>query len=349
MFPEEFVRRNLQSLRPTGVIFDPFAGRGTTPFEAVLNGYCAAGTDTNPVAVCISNAKLNPPTMSEVLNRLHELEGLSKTFDDGCKASEFFRWCYSGSTLKGLRFLRKKLKWRNNQVDGFIAALVLWSLHGESHRGPNYFSNRMPRTISTKPQYSIRWWKRNNCRPPERDVFEILRRMATFRLRDPAPTGRGRVAEKDARLAHAAFPELLGRVSTIITSPPYLDVTNYHEDQWLRLWFLGGPESPSASGFDDRHTSDDLYWRFLEDSWSGIAPLLAPVATIVIRIGGKYLRLESVRGRLQASLCAGLQREVHSLDKGTISPFKSGQRKSFHNNHSRGVRREFDFRFSVVS
>ena len=23
--------------------------------------------------------------------------------------------------------------------------------------------------------------------------------------------------------------------------PPYLDVTHFEEDQWLRLWFLGGP------------------------------------------------------------------------------------------------------------
>ena len=25
-----------------------------------------------------------------------------------------------------------------------------------------------------------------------------------------------------------------------ITSPPYLNVTSFEEDQWLRLWFLGG-------------------------------------------------------------------------------------------------------------
>ncbi len=345
MFPEEFVRVHLQDLRPKGIIFDPFAGRGTTPFEAALNGYQSAGTDTNPVAVCISNAKLNAPPFGDVLRRLENLERQSRLFEERCKSTEFFRWCYHPATLRQVRFLRQKLRWRENTLDCFVAALALWSLHGESHRSPNYFSNRMPRTISTKPQYSVRWWQRHNCKPPRRDVFEILRRMAAFRLRDPAPTGRGRVAEKDARLAHAAFPELTGQVSTMITSPPYLDVTNYHEDQWLRLWFLGGPEYPSASNFDDRHTSTEFYWQFLEDAWAGTAPLLAPSAKIVVRIGCKYLRIDSVGERLQASLREGLKRDVRPLDSGSISPFRRGQRKSFHGNSSRGMRREFDFRF----
>jgi len=347
MFPETFVREQIEELRPPGVIFDPFAGRGTTPFEAVLNGYQAAGTDTNPVAVCISNAKLNAPTLARTLRRLDALEQEFNDYDEDSDTDEFFEWCYSKSTLGELRFLRQRLRWRKDRTDCFLAALALWSLHGESHRSPNYFSNRMPRTISTKPQYSVRWWKRHRCKPPKRDVFGILRRMAEFRLRDTTPKIRSRVAEKDARLAYGAFPSLLGRVSTVITSPPYLDVTSYHEDQWLRLWFLGGPGSPTPSRFDDRHTSSEYYWKFLTDSWRGISPLLARKAVIVIRIGGKYLRLESVKERLLSGLCEGLQRDVTALEKGAISTFRKGQRRIFHNNFSRGMRREFDLRFLI--
>ena len=173
--------------------------------------------------------------------------------------------------------------------------------------------------------------------------------MAAFRLRDPAPAGRGRVAEIDARLAHAAFPELTGQVSAIITSPPYLNVTDYHEDQWLRLWFLGGAESPSVSNSDDQHTNAELYWQFLEDAWAGVAPLLAPSAKIVVRIGGKYLRIDSVGEQLRASLRKGLQRSIRQLGDGSISPFKRGQRKSFHSDSSRGMSREFDFTFRACA
>src|SRR5258705_2335387 len=44
----------------------------------------------------------------------------------------------------------------------------------------------------------------------------------------------------------------------VITSPPYLDVTNFEEDQWLRLWFLGGPPYPTRHRLasDDRHMQE---------------------------------------------------------------------------------------------
>src|SRR5207237_4498202 len=39
---------------------------------------------------------------------------------------------------------------------------------------------------------------------------------------------------------------LPGKAALVFTSPPYFRVTNYHYDQWLRLWLLG--EAPN----DDR-------------------------------------------------------------------------------------------------
>ena len=96
-----------------------------------------------------------------------------------------FDLCFHGDTLLQVRYLRSVLNWRNRKTDRFIAALCLGALHGESHRSPNYFSNRMPRTISTKPDYSVRWWTRGGYEPPSRDVFEILERMLEYRFRRP--------------------------------------------------------------------------------------------------------------------------------------------------------------------
>jgi len=36
-----------------------------------------------------------------------------------------------------------------------------------------YLSNRMPRTISTKPDYSIRWWRERGLKPPRRETLRI--------------------------------------------------------------------------------------------------------------------------------------------------------------------------------
>src|SRR5580658_4354553 len=75
MFPEAFVRRNLLAWSKRGdVVLDPFSGRGTTVFESLLNGRRGLGCDTNPVAVCLSKAKADPPTLGEVTDRLAVLE-----------------------------------------------------------------------------------------------------------------------------------------------------------------------------------------------------------------------------------------------------------------------------------
>jgi hypothetical protein len=55
------------------VILDPFSGWGTTVLESPLNGR-ALGCDTNPVAVCLSKAKADPPAVQAILERLDTLE-----------------------------------------------------------------------------------------------------------------------------------------------------------------------------------------------------------------------------------------------------------------------------------
>ena len=156
MFPEAFVRRNVQAWsRPGDLICDPFMGRGTTILESLLNGRKAIGCDTNPVAYCVSRAKAVPPDLDDVMARLKALELQFAGFSShAAEASDdFFNLCFHESTLQQVLFLRKRLAWREDNVDCFIAALALGCLHGESHRSAMYLSNRMPRTISTKPAY----------------------------------------------------------------------------------------------------------------------------------------------------------------------------------------------------
>jgi hypothetical protein len=332
MFPEAFVEKHLAATRFNGVVFDPFCGRGTTVFEALLNGREAAGCDLHPVAVCITGAKCNPPSRGEALARIDELEASLSVLPPASlsdEMAEFFAACFHTDTYEEVRFLRANLDWRNDRTDRFIAALCLGSLHGESHRSPNYFSNRMPRTISTKPAYSVRWWDKHGYVAPHRDVFAILRNMVDFRFRTPPPESRGEVVESDARKANIAFPHLEGKVTDIITSPPYLDTTNYREDQWLRLWFLGEPPKSTQARDDGRHCNRTLYWNFLMEAWEGVAPLLAPQARVVVRIGGRKLSKEEMFARLSTSLKDATGRLVKPADDGVTTPVKRTQANSF--------------------
>ena len=332
MFPETFVEKHLAATKFTGVVFDPFCGRGTTVFESLIRGRQSAGCDVHPVAFCVSSAKTDPPTHMEVLDRLDRLEKENadvRPIGDEGDLPEFFSLCFDSATYKQILFLRHTLNWRDDRTDRFITALCLGALHGESHRSPNYFSNRMPRTISTKPRYSIRWWQTNGYFPPPRDVFTILRYMNSYRFRTSPPKRRGEVALADARDASVAFPHLLGTVTDVITSPPYLDTTNYREDQWLRLWFLGGRAVVDYSRGDGRHYNAGKYWKFLTEAWAGVGPLLASRARIVVRIGGRKFTRGEIEESLIHSLEYGINRKVDCVDGNVSSTVKHTQANTF--------------------
>lgn len=346
MFPPGFVERYVLAFtEPGDTVFDPFSGRGTTVFESLLLGRRAYGLDVNPVAACVSAAKANPPTRDNLLRRINALRA---EFDDGATVevpnTEFFHACFAPTTLRQVAYLRDRLDWTGSKVDRFIAAMVLGCLHGESHKSANCFSNRMPRTISTKPDYSVRWWNENGCVAPERDVFDILKGQVAFRLAKGVPTLVGEARLGDVRNATKMFRKLHGSVRLIVTSPPYLDTTDYGEDQWLRLWLLGGAERPKGRLFADaRHESSEAYWAFLVAAWSGVSGLLARDCTIVIRIGGMSFAPDELEQGVLVSLREGLG--CSSLD--VIQPLDVSEIKNRQTNvfrpGTKGKRVEYDF------
>lgn len=350
MFPEDFVAKQLLAYTERGdTVFDPFCGRGTTVFESILNGRHGSGVDVNPVAACIGGAKADSPTLRSVQRRLAELKAaLPQTQAMVVPEGDFFSSCFHETTLQQLLYLRQELDWKESRVDKFIAAIILGALHGESHKTKNCLSNRMPRTISTKPDYSVRWWLAKGLTPPERDAFEVIDNLVKYRLSGERPKLRGSVKLRDARLAEKAFPNLESQVKLIVTSPPYLDTTDYSEDQWLRLWFLGGAERPVIrKGRDDRHTSADLYWKFLQEAWAGCAKLVKRGAVIVIRIGGSKFTKDDLFEGLQSSLCTGFaEYHVKALHGGETTEIRNRQTNAFRPGTT-SRRYEHDFAFTL--
>lgn len=345
MFPEAFAEKHLLLTPDNATILDPFSGRGTTVFQALLSGRTGLGVDVNPVAVCVSRAKADPPTAAEVRTRIDYLETQYTPSPSNLDDDPFFSACYHSTTLSQVLWLREMLDWRNDRVDCFIAAMACGCLHGESHRSARVFSNRMPRTIATKPAYSIRWWQKHGYVAPARDVFEILRQETDFRFVSSAPLMTGVVKEGDARRASDLLSDYHGSVDAVITSPPYLDVTHFREDQWLRVWFLGGEPAPcSANEGDDRHWKGDAYWNFLEASWRGIAPLMKPASRLVIRIGGKGFTAEMAKDGLEKTLRNALG-NVQCKSVST-SEIQRGQLRAFRPNAA-GIRNEFDLVFET--
>jgi len=59
--------------RPGDVVLDPFAGRGTVPLQACVEGRLGVGNDLNPFAHVLTAAKVDPPTAGEAAARLSRL------------------------------------------------------------------------------------------------------------------------------------------------------------------------------------------------------------------------------------------------------------------------------------
>lgn len=351
MFPESFAEDWLNKLTSPGdVVLDPFCGRGTLPFQALLMGRAAIGCDTNPVAYCISRAKTNAPSIGRLLARIDELEsryrvGSVEKEVDGLPV--FFRYAFHWHTRSQLVYLRRELRHQDSNIDGMLTALLLGSLHGETDRSSRYLSNQMPHTISTKPEYSVRFWKKGNHRAPRRDAFELLKKQIEYRYETPPPEQRAKIFHADMRTLPRISRRLDCPIRCVITSPPYFDVTNYAEDQWLRLWFLGGPTEPRRQEFsrDDRHGNLDQYWSMLADMWRSLSLVLDRNSHVVIRLGASRIGPHRLVSGLEG-LAKVTQRRVRLVSAETSELIKR-QTDSFRPG-STGCKVEVDCHFRMA-
>ena len=331
------------------MVLDPFCGRGTTPFQALLMNRQAVASDINPVAFCITRAKCRAPAASTLKSRVAELEGQCCATDydkERLDLPEFFEYAYAPQTLNQILFLRHKLDWKGSDTDSMIAAILLCALHGESKKSPSYLSNQMPRTISTKPDYSVGYWRRHDYEPPQRDVFDLLRDRIEFRYRSVPPSNQAFVYHTDMRKISDRIADA-SEIRCVITSPPYFNITDFEEDQWLRLWFLGGPPHPTYNRIssDDRHTSSRQYWQMISDFWRSMGQVLGPEAHVVIRLGGKNLGPDALQERLSTSSLEA-DRQIQLVES-RISTLKGRQTDSFCPG-TKGCYLELDCHFHVT-
>ncbi|MBV9139806.1 MAG: hypothetical protein JO115_02590 [Pseudonocardiales bacterium] len=353
MFPESFAESWIEELtQPGDLVLDPFSGRGTAPFQALLMGRAAVGGDINPVAYVLTRAKLRSPSLRQLLARIDELEEKSRVAvrqresidGDQGENRDFFELAFAPRTLVQLCYLRKELQWSSDDLDAMVAAVTVGCLHGEVNATANYLSNQMPRTISTKPNYSVKFWRERGLIPPDRDVFEVIRNRAKYRYESNRPLRRGQAWLCDMR----ELPRKVGskRAQLLITSPPYLDTTSFEEDQWLRGWFLGGAAMPTRGVYsrDDRHYTRDKYWSMIADLWRVAGQLVVPGGSVVIRIAGRGMSEDELcRGLLGTSVCS--QRNVKLVSSG-VSEIVRRQTDAFRPG-SLGLRTEVDCQFKM--
>lgn len=293
MFPLSFPLSILENYGERGQwVLDPFCGRGTTDFAARIMGNPSIGIDSNPVAVFLTKAKIVNTTPKEIVCLAEDI--LSSDNDPEIPSGEFWECAFNKDVLIGICKIREALiKKCNTDTEVALRAIMMGALHGpQSKYKPSYFSNQSPRTYSPKPGYAVRYWKEKNLVPVSYNIINIIQRRAERFYGQPLPEIMGDVIEGDCT-ADTAFEYVRSilrshrtKISVTITSPPYYGMKTYFSDQWLRNWFLGGPEVVNYSTEKQiKHSGKDIFIQELKNVWNNVSQVSNPKAILAIRFG----------------------------------------------------------------
>lgn len=286
-------------------VVDPFCGRGTTIFAARLKGHQAYGIDASPIAIAIARAKLAETTDEDVLDLAEKI--LESQLRAKLPKGEFWEWAYDANTLRDVCILREGLRNMRSDAAAMLRAICLGALHGPLSKSPeqrSYFSNQMPRTFASKPDYSVKFWKERGLKPVATDVMGVIERRVERLELDTLPACRGTsgISAADARLSKG-YSHMPSPIDLVITSPPYYGMRTYIADQWLRNWFLGGPaEVPYSEECFLSHQSPVAFAESLSQVWDRVGDRLSSSGRMFVRFGAIPSRKRNPREIMLASL-----------------------------------------------
>ena len=275
--PEFFIER---LTNPGDAVYDPFMGRGTTPVQAALMGRQPVGNDVNPLSVLLTRPRLRPPALNAVAERLGQVR-----WDEGRPQDDDLLAFYSPCTLSHLCALRAWLIERAplggnpDPVDDWIRMVAINRLTGHS---PGFFSvYTLPpnQAVSANAQRKIN--EQRSQMPPDRDIPKLILKKSRSLLGD------GPMApHPDALLVTApaqATPALKdASIELVVTSPPFLDIVQYAEDNWLRSWFAG----IDAAGVKIAHHRTEAAWQnMVRETLVELARVVRPGGHVAFEVG----------------------------------------------------------------
>ncbi len=218
------------------VVYDPFMGRGTTLIEAALRGRIPYGNDINPLSRVLTGPRIHPPSLNEIISRIDDIPWSSFVSIQHEELLVF----YHPETLAQIEGLRSWLMEREesghlDKVDRWIRMVAVNRLTGHS---PGFFSvYTMPpnQAVGVERQKKIN--EKLNQTPLLRDVPLLIIKKSKVLLSQSSPKAANALLLTEPSHQTSQIPD--GSVSLTVTSPPFLDIVNYAQDNWLRCWFIG--------------------------------------------------------------------------------------------------------------
>jgi DNA modification methylase len=219
-----------------GRMLDPFAGVGTIPFEAALQGARSYGFEISPAALPIAGAKVgraDPDAVSGILRRLERFIADEKpSRGDTQRAAkinfnstipEYFEPRTMREVLLARRFFQEEPV--QDPSTQLVFASILHILHGNRPYALSRRSHPITPFAPTGP-YEYKSLIRSLSDKLSKSMSAVL----------PATFEPGTVYECDAT---GWWPQEVTNLDAIVTSPPFFASTRFYLANWMRLWFAG--------------------------------------------------------------------------------------------------------------
>jgi len=273
-------------------VYDPFTGRGTTVIEAALCGRNIIANDINPLSKILTKSRLFVPDINALEGRL-----CSIPFTAGEKADIDLSMFYHPDTEAEIVSLRDYLRERyetgtEDELDLWIRMVATNRLTGHSSGFFSVYTLPPNQAVSQESQKKINI--KRSVLPEYRNTIEIILRKTKSLLSDmtPALSKRLRNVSKkalflceDARVVSGIKDDT---VQLTVTSPPFLNIVQYDDDNWLRCWF----NSIDAAEIGNKITMS----KKIEDWRSVMGGVLDELFRITSRGGYVAFEVGEVRG-----------------------------------------------------
>lgn len=309
---------------PGDLVYDPFSGRGTTVIEAGLLGRRVAANDVNPLSALLARPRFFVPTKDSLAKRLAAI-----TLEEGGRGeidlSMFYHRRTEGELVALRRYLlEREAQGKEDHLDQWIRMVATNRLSGHSS---GFFSvYTLPPNQAVLPERQIQINKQRKQVPEYKEITSrIMRKSASLvrtltadEIASLARAGESAIfLEDDARWT----PEIPSEsVKLVVTSPPFLDVVQYANDNWLRCWFNGiSPEAPGKKITMAR--SLDEWSQVIQDVFVELYRIITPGGWVAFEVGevrkGKICLDEHTipLGMKAGFQCAGVLLNVQQFTK----------------------------------